>query len=199
MGRKFSSGFFVALWILLMGVGFPAFAQQEEAPRVGDIKAVLARMQDPDPIVRSTVTDEALNQKDPVLRSLALNGALTSEDPLLRAIGFRYLVDVQKEFIVEVLYTDEDLKKIESKNDALINFLLNSKAIHIKAQEYNKDTGVFDDGGKSFQGGSVSQNGINVVNGYPPCKLNLSHVEKEFIVGSLSCGLYSYAARTPLP
>ena len=207
MLRKTGGCQFIALIIyLILSASWcltPSWAAQQGDTRVADIKASLARLSSNDPIDRMVAAEEALRSSDPVLRSLALETALQSDDRRVREAGLRYLVGVQKTFIISIDTTKAQQNgNMERRRNTGID--QNLKNAELTVNQFDEETGNFlgrfeADFAASVQG-QVGQDGIEArFDRGGPCVLHLRTAVSGFLIGSLDCGTISLAARTALP
>lgn len=182
-----------------------ATAPASASGRGADIKAQLEKLSGADPIERVVAAEEALGSEDPLMRSLALEKMLQSDDSQLRVIGLRYLVSVQKQFVVEISVSEKELKELDENdnNQGSCKHLLSTlNPLTIEIRKFDKELGQFEGYSNKWASikGAIAQDGITMLSGnYNLTKLQFSRAEGKYLVGSFTCATMSYAAKSVLP
>lgn len=125
---------------------------------------------------------------------------MQSDDRRVKEVAFTYLVGQQKRFVVEIAVPEKSLEDI--KDVATVN---SARALTFSTRDitkYGKSTQQFEGASSTFRyfRGGIAQDGLTFIfNEGPRCKLQFPSATPGYPVGALSCGRYSFAAKSPLP
>jgi hypothetical protein len=180
--------------------GSLGLADSAKNGREADIRAILQKVAGQDPIERVLAVQDALSSEDPFLRSLVLEKALESDDRRVKEVAFAYLVGQQKRFVVELAVQEKSLEDIKDSHTTNAVHGLTLSTLDIT--RYDKSTQQFEGNSSTFRGfrGGIAQDGLTFIFGdAPSCKLQFPGAVPGYLVGALTCGHYSFAAKSALP
>jgi hypothetical protein len=178
----------------------PTAATQSAEER--DLLKALEPMDSPDPIQRVLATETNLRSEDHLLRSLALEKALGSSDGRVRQTGLIYLLDVQKQFIIDVDVTKQNVGNIHNADGWLLQH-----TFKMSIRNVNKQTLVFDgmlETGTNCYGNDISgligRTGLTMKTNVcgSDCRMTLNGSTGAELRGALTCGPSSFPISTPL-
>lgn len=187
--------FLLTIGIILF-VCSPSWAQERGSNSVDDQLAVIATGNITE---ATTVLENLLHSKVAMTRSRALEESVKSKERRIREIGYRYLLNDVKSFIIELSIPREIHSELERH---YMHELTRVTTIMCKVTRIDDNNNFFLETGVEWGNftGNIAGGSINIVvpnrNRYA---FKLSGYAPGFIIGTFELPKYSFAAKIALP